>query len=635
VGNQIREPHEELRGLFVTGTTEFPNREEKEETYKLHPEYLRLFKQVLEYAKESVSSSELNRQRRRIRWWSALALLRSMASSPAAAMATLRTRAVEANSPEQADDQGRRSVLDLVEDDSAEGSDVAPAGADEEPGEQNEAARRLMAMANAAQGLHGAKDVKLKRGVAIVEDLVANGYQPIVFCRFIPTAEYVAAELRKKLKGAGIEVVTGTLPPKEREDRVASMIDCEKRVLVCTDCLSEGINLQHLFNAVVHYDLSWNPTRHEQREGRVDRYGQRSPTVRAVTYYGTDNQIDGVVLDVLLKKHKKIRQQLGVSVPLPDSERVIQAVFEGMLLTGKKKDTGPSLFDDLDSPEEVDQQWTSATEREKQSRTLFAQQTIKVDEVVRELSAARDAVGSGVDVACFVRTALAASKAAVEGSDTIRVDLTETPRALKDQLAPVLGLKPGKDVFTARFELTERGNHVLLSRSSPAVETLANHVLNAALDSHLEGPASRCGVIRTAKVAKRTTLLLLRHRFHIVTKTGSDERPLLAEDSQLVAFAGSPQNAEWLSSEVADQLLLAEPEANVPPELARERIQQVIDGAEHLRPKLAEFATDRGQVLLAAHTRVRQESRVRGVRHRVEAQELPDVLGIFVYLPKV
>ena len=51
-------------------------------------------------------------------------------------------------------------------------------------------------------------------------------------------------------------------------------------MLVCTDCLTEGINLQEHFDAVVHYDLAWNPTRHEQREGRVDRYGQPSPTVR-------------------------------------------------------------------------------------------------------------------------------------------------------------------------------------------------------------------------------------------------------------------------------------------------------------------------------------------------------------------
>ena len=80
-------------------------------------------------------------------WWSALALLRSVASSPAAGAMTLRTRAVDANTPEEADDAGRRAVLDLAEDDSAEGSDVAPPGDDEvntEGTTTTEAGRRLM-----------------------------------------------------------------------------------------------------------------------------------------------------------------------------------------------------------------------------------------------------------------------------------------------------------------------------------------------------------------------------------------------------------------------------------------------------------------------------------------------------------
>jgi superfamily II DNA/RNA helicase len=106
-------------------------------------------------------------------------------------------------------------------------------------------------------------------------------------------------------KGVEITAVTGVLAPADRETRVHELAKADRRVLVCTDCLSEGINLQDSFNAVVHYDLSWNPTRHEQREGRVDRYGQASTTVRVVTYYGVDNQIDGLVLDVLLKKHRR------------------------------------------------------------------------------------------------------------------------------------------------------------------------------------------------------------------------------------------------------------------------------------------------------------------------------------------
>jgi superfamily II DNA or RNA helicase len=612
---------------FLKADTPFPEREEAEETYRLSPDYRRLFEEVLEHARESVTDPSLPRPRQRIRWWSALALLRSMASSPAAAAMTLRTRAVEANTPDEADAVGRRAVLDLIEDETAEGADAAPAGDAEETATPSEASRRLMRMALAAEALCGKKDAKLQKVVPIVQKLLEEGYHPILFCRFIPTAEYLAAALRAKLKGAEVAAVTGLLPPPEREFRVGQLGQAGKRVLVCTDCLSEGINLQKLFNAVVHYDLSWNPTRHEQREGRVDRYGQASPKVRALTYYGIDNRIDGVVLDVLLRKHKAIRTSLGISVPLPtDSEQVIQAVFEGMLLRGKKPDNQRTLFDEL--PPEIEHEWQSATERERRSRTLFAQETIKVEEVVRELQAARDAVGSGVDVAGFVRTALAASRAVVEGGQPVRVDLTEAPRAVKD----CLGL-PVR--FAVRFELPVRADELYLTRSHPAVEGLANHVLNTALDPLLTGPARRCGAIRTSKVQRRATLLLLRHRFHIVTRVGQDERPLLAEDAQLVAFAGPPQAPEWLPAETAEQLLAAEPEANVPPEQARDFVRKVVEGIEHLRPRLAEVARERGERLLDAHRRVRQASKARGLSHRIEAQDVPDVLGIFIYLPKV
>ena len=68
------------------------------------------------------------------------------------------------------------------------------------------------------------------------------------------------------------------------------------RILVATDCLSEGINLQQLFDTVVHYDLSWNPTRHQQREGRVDRFGQPAELVRSMMMFSPDSAIDGAVL---------------------------------------------------------------------------------------------------------------------------------------------------------------------------------------------------------------------------------------------------------------------------------------------------------------------------------------------------
>ncbi|MBN0273853.1 SWF/SNF helicase family protein, partial [Pseudomonas aeruginosa] len=117
--------------------------------------------------------------------------------------------------------------------------------------------------------------------------------------------------------------------------------DTEQRILVATDCLSEGINLQHLFTAVVHYDLAWNPTRHEQREGRVDRFGQQADEVRCTMLYGQDNPVDGFVLNVIIKKGEAIQKELGVLVPMPeDTARINQALVKAALM--KRSDSRTS-----------------------------------------------------------------------------------------------------------------------------------------------------------------------------------------------------------------------------------------------------------------------------------------------------
>jgi hypothetical protein len=83
----------------------------------------------------------------------------------------------------------------------------------------------------------------------------------------------------------------------------------------------------------VHYDLSWNPTRHEQREGRVDRFGQKAREVRSTMLYGEDNPVDGAVLQVILRKAESIRKELGVLVPMPDDEgKLTQALVNAVLL---------------------------------------------------------------------------------------------------------------------------------------------------------------------------------------------------------------------------------------------------------------------------------------------------------------
>jgi superfamily II DNA or RNA helicase len=622
---------------YLKSDTPFPEREEKEEGYKLHDDYRRLFARVLAYARETVRDNYGARHRQRVQWWSALALLRALASSPAAAAATLRTRAatIDTETPEEADDLGRRTVLDLLDDAAVEAVDITPgADSEQQEGEGPHHRRRLLEMARQAEALQGKKDNKLQTARTMVSTLLAEGFRPIVFCRFIATADYVAAALREELpKDVALASVTSELAPTERETRINQLAETTQHVLVATDCLSEGINLQRDFDAVIHYDLSWNPTRHEQREGRVDRYGQPSPKVRVVTYYGLDNQIDGIVLDVLLRKHKKIRSSLGISVPVPvDTEQVVEAVFEGLLLRNKPG-TEEQMFLDFEdyfrpAKEDLFVKWDMSAEREKRSRTMFAQEGLSagVEEVERELTAVRQAIGSGIEVSRFTKEALLAHGAVVAQNGVVKVDLAEIPRGLRDALATDRHL-------LVRFEPPTKAGEMLLTRTHPVVEGLAGYLLDTALDPELDSVARRCGAIRTRGVARRTTVLLLRCRYHIITRQGAQEKPLLAEDCLTVAFEGSPANPVWLDSAAAEALLGARPDANIQPDQAAEFIRKVNLDFSGLIPYLNDIVRQRGDELLAAHTRVRTAARMQGVRHSVEAQFPPDVLGVYVYLP--
>jgi hypothetical protein len=176
-----------------------------------------------------------------------------------------------------------------------------------------------------------------------------------------------------------------------------------------------------------------------------------------------------------------------------------------------------------------------------------------------------------------------------------------------------------------------------LHRTHPLVEVLATGILDTALDSKSENGAARCGATRTRAVERRTTLLLLRFRYHIETQIrttkGSEARQLLAEDCQVLAFAGSPQNPEWLSQTEAEAMFDASPDANLAPELQRDALRRVLEGIPAISPQLERAARDRARELLASHARVRSAVRLRGVSQRVEPQLPPDLLGVYVFLP--
>lgn len=239
-------------------------------------------------------------------------------------------------------------------------------------------------------------------------------------------------------------------------------------------------------------------------------------------------------------------------------------------------------------------------------------------------------------MSAFVRSALRHWKASItDVGDGTRARLQINLQDVSPIVRDTLPIKQSQ--FTARFALPVQAGEVYLHRTHPIVEALATGILDAALDSKSENGAARCAVTRTAAVDRRTTLLLVRSRYHIDSETrrqgASTASELLAEDCQVLAFAGSPQSPEWLSQEQAEALLNARPGANMAPELQKEAFERVLDGIVAINPCIETTVRARAQELLAAHARVRSAARLRGVTQHVEPQLPPDILGIYVFLP--
>jgi len=447
----------------------------------------------------------------------------------------------------------------------------------------------------------------------------------------VATAHYVGDELKRRIPSATVEVVTGELPTEERANRVELLGQAPRRILVATDCLSEGVNLQAGFNAVVHYDLSWNPTRHEQREGRVDRYGQSSPIVRTALLYGQDNPVDGAVLRVLLRKAETIRKTLGVSVPVPvDTNAVFEAIFEELLLHDGNTTKQMSLFVD-EQAEMVDRAWEASTEREHRTRAIFAQHGLKPEEVTAELDAASSAVGIGHDVRRFMQDACRHLGVPMAVSPTVlEIDPAGLPRAVRERAEL---RTPAGQKLRLGFELPVLDGVVYAPRTHPLVEAVAGWVADIAIAEPADAIARRCGAIRTNAVQQRTVLLLLRLRFLIEERRGGQTFPMLAEECLLAAFAGSPTAPTWLDAGTAETLTAAQPTQNVVPGQAQQWLTQVLGARDAFLPHLSTIAKERAAVLLAAHRRVRDAAGIHRVQYRVTPHDEVYLLGLYVLMP--
>ncbi len=222
-----------------------------------------------------------------------------------------------------------RAARDVLDDLLAEG-DLGYEGADSEIGAEDESrenepqparaapdgemAAATEAARSAAAGLPAA-DTKMDALIKMIQGLLEADpdRKMLVFTTFRGTLAYLEERLQRE--GIGFSSVSGAVPVADRPALIeAFREDDEQRILLSTEVAAEGVDLQFC-DAIINYDLPWNPMRVEQRIGRIDRFGQEAEAV-AVASFKVSETIDSRILDRLYERINVFEESIGELEPI-------------------------------------------------------------------------------------------------------------------------------------------------------------------------------------------------------------------------------------------------------------------------------------------------------------------------------
>lgn len=140
----------------------------------------------------------------------------------------------------------------------------------------------------------------------------------VVFTEYKTTLDYLARRLRERYEPDRILTIYGGMDEVERDQVKRAFNDPKEqvRILLGTDAASEGLNLQRTARYLLHYDLPWNPSKLEQRNGRLDRHGQARDV--QIFHFASESDDDLKFLAHVMRKANDIREDLGSANELFD-----------------------------------------------------------------------------------------------------------------------------------------------------------------------------------------------------------------------------------------------------------------------------------------------------------------------------
>lgn len=620
--------------------TPFPKRITEELPYKLSKDYAALYDKVIKFI-SGMNISDVSENKARIKHFAALTLLRGVMSSPRAGSTMLQKRKTKADASSELE-YSDNPVIEKWDDqqDTEQVEIIDNAGLSQK---ETDVLHQLSIEIDKLQD--PAKDFKIKLAIDQIKTWVANGQSPIVFCRFIESALYIEDQLKKNLpSGIDIRAITSLLSDEERREKIDEMAKNAKRVLIATDCLSEGINLQDKFNAILHYDLPWNPNRLEQREGRVDRYGQvgwinkkgeAQNTIEVRVLFGEDNPIDVVVLKIIIEKIRNIQNTSGVSISIAEDNRsVMDKVLKEVILNPDKARNQFANqvkidFEENEELSELDIELTNEIERARDKaekiRSIFAHESIMPDDVKKDLKEVDEAIGDVKTLESFVLQSASLLGAKVEKHNGGYIFYRQNMDAW---LAEYLG---HGDKIHISFESPTPTGYRYIGRNHRFVEQLCHRVIANSLDKNRKDKrAARASVFSTDEVNTQTTLIQFRVR-NVIREVGK-QHEMVSEEMFLWGYKQVDKGIEALDIDECKRLLHTANAIDISETRQKLLFESELKHFEELHPDFIKVVEARSNELVEAHMRF---AKYLGAK-RFEAVTPvlpPDILGVYVLIP--
>jgi hypothetical protein len=319
-----------------------------------------------------------------------------------------------------------------------------------------------------------------------------------------------------------------------------------------------------------------------------------------------------------------------------------KALMSAVLLRARQRRQLTLDLDMSTTPEakEIEIAWSNASEKEKKARTIFAQYSLKPEEVAAEWEATQSALGNFADVERFVSRAMMRLGAALvpQARGGYAAPLYLAPDVLKErfQAEGLLEETASPKPLRIAFESRPRAGFLSVHRAHPLPSVLAETFLESALDglAKQDNPATlpRCGVWECEGVETVVTPLLLRIRHRIDSRGRLGPQFAMAEEAAAIGFDTST-GGRVLAGHAAFALLEAT-SGNVPERVRDAQLAKAVAEPGVLKPALNAYAAERAMALAADHSRARQALGSRaGVK--VEAVIPVDVIGLYVLMPRL